>query len=102
MPVAAVWAVATGREVAHTHRNDANAARVPKYDNQADIHGMWETLAPPAADGNIPKPVFAKGLVGGLPESESESARSSWGGARDMSCANFVVGHTGARALDVE
>lgn len=53
-------------------------------------------------DGNIPKPVFAKELMGGLPESASESARTSWGGARDMSCANLGVGHTCARALDVE
>lgn len=53
-------------------------------------------------DGNIPKPVFAKELVGGLPESASESARASWGGARDMSCANFGAGHTCARALNVE
>ena len=46
--------------------------------------------------------MFAKGLMGGLPESASESARVSWGGARDMSCANFGVGHTYAKALDVE
>lgn len=57
---------------------------------------------PPAVDGNIPKPVFAKELMGGLPESASESARGSWSGAQDMSCANFGVGHTCARALDVE
>jgi hypothetical protein len=44
--------------------------------------------------------VFAKGLMGGLPESASESARASWGGARGMSCANFGAGHTRARALD--
>jgi hypothetical protein len=43
MPVVAVWAVATGREVAHTHWNDANAVRVLKDDNQMDIHGTWET-----------------------------------------------------------
>jgi hypothetical protein len=40
--------------------------------------------------------------MGGLPESASESARASWGEARDMSCADFGVGHTCARALDVE
>lgn len=57
---------------------------------------------PPAVDGNILKPVFAKELMSGLPESASESARVSWGEARDMSCANFGVGHTRARALDVE
>lgn len=43
MPVAAVWAVVTERVVAHTHQSDANAVRVLKYDNQADIHGTWET-----------------------------------------------------------
>ncbi len=53
-------------------------------------------------DGNIPKPVFAKGLMGGPRESASESVRTSWGGARDMSCANFGFCHTCARALDVE
>jgi len=53
-------------------------------------------------DGNTPKPVFAKELMGGVPESASESVRASWGGARDMSCANFGVGHTCARALGVE
>lgn len=53
-------------------------------------------------DGNIPKPVFAKELMSGHPENASESARASRGGARDMSCANFGVGHTCARALDVE
>jgi hypothetical protein len=47
-------------------------------------------------------PVFAKELMGGLPESASESARASWDGARNMSCANFGVGHTGVRALDVD
>jgi hypothetical protein len=57
---------------------------------------------PPAVDGNIPKPVFAKELMSGLPESASESARASWSGARDMSCANFGLGHTCGRALDVE
>jgi hypothetical protein len=42
MPVAAVRAVVTGREVAHTHWSDASAVHVPKYGNQADIHGTWE------------------------------------------------------------
>jgi hypothetical protein len=40
--------------------------------------------------------------MGGLPESASESAMGSWGEARDMSCGDFGVGHTCARALDVE
>lgn len=43
MAVAVVSAVVTGREVAHTHWNDANAARVPKYGSQADIHDTWGT-----------------------------------------------------------
>ena len=43
MPVTTVWAVVTGREVAHTHWSDAHAVRVLKYGNQADIHGTWET-----------------------------------------------------------
>jgi hypothetical protein len=42
MPVGAVWAVVTGREVAHTHWNDVNDVRVLKCGNQADIHGTWE------------------------------------------------------------
>lgn len=53
-------------------------------------------------DGNIPKPAFAKESMGGVPESATESARVSWSGARDMSCANLGVGHTRATALDVE
>lgn len=40
--------------------------------------------------------------MGRAPESASESAKASWGGARDMSCANFGVGHTCAGALGVE
>ena len=56
---------------------------------------------PPAVDG-ILKLVFAKELTGGVPESATESARASWNGARDMSCASFGVGYTSARALDVE
>lgn len=43
MPVAAVWVVVTGREAAHTHWSGANAVRVPRYGNRADIHGTWET-----------------------------------------------------------
>jgi hypothetical protein len=80
-PVVAVWAVATGREVAHTHWSDAEAVRVPKCGNRADIHGTWETwsLAPPAVDGNIPKPVFAKESMDGVPESATESGRTCEG-----------------------
>jgi hypothetical protein len=103
-PVVAVWAVVTGREVAHTRWSDASAVRVRKCGNRADIHGTWVTwsLAPPVVDGNIPKPVFAEESMGGVPESATESGRTSWGGTRDTSCANFGVGHTSARALDVE
>jgi hypothetical protein len=43
MPGGAVWAVVTGREVAHTHWSDADVVRVPKYGNPADIHGTWGT-----------------------------------------------------------
>jgi hypothetical protein len=57
---------------------------------------------PPAVDGNIPKSVFAKESMGGVPENATESARASWNGARDMNCASFGVGHTSARAPDVE
>ena len=39
--------------------------------------------------------------MGEAPESATDSGRTSWGEARDMSCANFGVGHS-ARALDVE
>jgi hypothetical protein len=56
---------------------------------------------PPAVDG-ILKLVFAKELTCGVPESATESARASWNGARDMSCASFGVSYTSARALDVE
>ena len=53
----------------------------------------------PAVYGNTPKPVFATELMGGPPESASESVRGG-----DMSCASLGVGHshTCARALDVE
>jgi hypothetical protein len=104
MPVAVGWAVVTGREVARTRWSDANAVRVPMDGNRAGIHGTWEMwpLVLPAVDGNIPKPVFAKESMGGVPESATENARASWGGTRDMSCANFGVGHTCAGALDVE
>jgi len=43
MPVAAVKAVVTGRDAAHTHWSDVHVVRVLKDDTQADIHGTWET-----------------------------------------------------------
>jgi hypothetical protein len=39
MPAAPVWAVVTEKETAHMRWSDANAARVPKDGNRADIHG---------------------------------------------------------------
>jgi hypothetical protein len=50
----------------------------------------------------ILKLVFAKELTGGVPESATKSARASWNGARDMSCASFEVSYMSVRALDVE
>jgi hypothetical protein len=93
MPVAVV----TGREGVHMRLSDAHVVRVQMYGTQVDIHGMWGKwpLAQPAVDGSIPKLVFAKEL--GAPESASECASGG-----DTSCANFGVGHTCARALDVE
>ena len=96
MPEAAGWAVVTGREVVRKRSSDADVVRVRKEGTQVDIHGMWETqlLAPPVVDGNIPKPVFAKELMGEPRESASENVRGG-----DMNYANFGVGH---RALNVE
>jgi hypothetical protein len=85
--------------VPRKHSSDAHVDRVQKYDTQADNHGRWETwsLAQPAVDENILKRVFAKELLGGVPESASESVRS--GGT---SCANFGVDHKSARVPGVE
>ena len=96
MPEAAGWAVVTGTEVVRRCSSDAHVVHVRREGTQVDSHGTWETqlLAPPAVDGNTPKPVFAKELMGGPPESASENVRGG-----DMNCANFGVGHM---ALNVE